>query len=66
MDNTCRSFLSALIPGLVAARGAPADSRSDMAERFRQMSEKAERKGLAQPFKGITTKGDVIPGLFAI
>jgi hypothetical protein len=37
-----------------------------MAERFRRMSEDAERKGLAEPFKGITADGGVAPGLFPI
>jgi hypothetical protein len=35
-------------------------------ERFRRMSEDAERKGLAEPFKGITTNGHVTEGLFPI
>src|SRR2546425_10255413 len=38
----------------------------DRTARFRQMSEDAERKGLAEPFKGITVDGNVAPGLFAI
>lgn len=37
-----------------------------MAERFRQMSEDGEKEGLAAPFKGITTNGQVMPGLFEI
>jgi hypothetical protein len=37
-----------------------------MAEHFRKMSEEAEQKGLADQFRGITTNGDVIPGLFQI
>ena len=37
-----------------------------MAERFRQMSEDYEGEGLASPFKGITTNGQVMPGLFEI
>ena len=37
-----------------------------MAERFRRMSEEAEQKGLAAPFRGITTNGDAMPGLFQI
>jgi hypothetical protein len=37
-----------------------------MAERFRQMSADYERKGLAEPFKGITANGTVEPGLFGI
>jgi len=41
-------------------------SAVDMAERFRRMSEDYERKGLAEPFKGITTDGDVLAGLFEV
>jgi hypothetical protein len=41
-------------------------SPGDRAERFRRMSKEAEAKGLAEPFKGITTKGDVVPGLFRV
>jgi len=36
------------------------------AERFRQMSLDAETRGLAEPFKGITTNGTVQPGLYSI
>src|SRR5882724_7065555 len=35
-------------------------------ERFRQMSIDAETRGLADPFKGITTNGTVEPGLYSI
>ena len=38
----------------------------ERAERFRKMSSDAEAKGLAEPFKGITTNGQVVPGLFGI
>jgi len=37
-----------------------------MAERFKAMSIDAEKKGLAEPFKGITANGTVQPGLFPI
>ena len=30
------------------------------------MSEQYEKDGLAAPFKGITTNGEVLPGLFEI
>jgi hypothetical protein len=30
------------------------------------MSEEYEKEGLAAPFKGITTTGEVVPGLFEI
>jgi hypothetical protein len=36
------------------------------AEEFRQRSESAEKSGLADPFKGITAKGQVEKNLFAI
>ncbi len=36
------------------------------AEDFRQRSNTAEKAGLAEPFKGLTTNGGVEPGLFAI
>jgi hypothetical protein len=39
---------------------------SEIAEQFRKMSEDYEKEGLAAPFKGITTTGEVMPGLFEI
>ena len=41
-------------------------SPQDRMERFRKMSADAETKGLAEPFKGITANGQVMPGLFGI
>lgn len=35
-------------------------------ERFRTMSKSSEEKGLAEAYKGITTDGNLIPGLFAV
>jgi hypothetical protein len=40
--------------------------QSTRTERFLKMSADAETRGLAEPFKGITTAGTPIPGLFAI
>ncbi len=37
-----------------------------LAERFRRMSVEAEKKGLAEPYKGISAKGDLETGLFKI
>lgn len=37
-----------------------------IAERFRRRSQEAEARGLAEPFKGVTTNGDVVSGLFPI
>src|SRR5262249_15080863 len=61
-----RGFLSLAIPGLILGRRAFGQGSADMAERFRKMSEDAERAGLAEPFKGITTDGRVTSGLFPI
>ena len=67
---TRRDFLSSLISAAVLAPWAlgqnQAHTPADVAERFRQMSEDYELKGLADPFRGITTDGKVLPGLFEI
>jgi hypothetical protein len=63
---TRRALFSTVIPGVLLAPYAFPQSNSDMAERFRQMSADYERKGLAEPFKGITTNGSVEPNLFGI
>jgi len=49
--------------GSVAFTQQPAQDR---VERSRRMSVDAETKGLAEPFKGLTTNGQIAPGLFAI
>ena len=51
--------------GLLIAANAAAPP-GEQAERFRAMSREAEAKGLAEPFKGITTDGKVVPGLFPV
>ena len=38
----------------------------DVLERFQRMSREAETKGLAEPFRGVTTDGSAIPGLYGI
>jgi len=67
---TRRDFISSLVcaalltPRVLGQQGS--QSPSAIAEQFRRMSEDYEKEGLAQPFKGITTNGDVMPGLFEI
>lgn len=64
-----RAFLSSLVSAFMLspfAYGQGKKNPVEMAERFRKMSEEAEQKGLADPFRGITTNGDVMPGLFQI
>ncbi|HYK87269.1 MAG TPA: DUF3500 domain-containing protein, partial [Acidobacteriota bacterium] len=67
-STTRRAFLSSMVSAAVLARGVAGQRRTaaDMAERFRRISEEFERKGLAEPFRGITTDGQVTPGLFEI
>jgi hypothetical protein len=55
-----------MVPSAVLTGKLSAQSGPDMAERFRQMSAEAEKKGLAEPFKGITTNGTVETGLFPL
>lgn len=67
---TRREFLFSMICTTVLAPWAmgqqPRQSPAEMAQRFRKISEEYEKEGLAAPFKGITTNGQVMPGLFEI
>jgi len=67
---TRRDVLSFLISAAVFSPWAmgqqEGQSPSEIAERFHRMSEDYEKEGLAEPFKGITTNGEVVPGLFEI
>jgi hypothetical protein len=65
-----RWFLSTALPGVALAwdamgQKAP-NTAEDMATRFRRMSDDAVKRGLAEPYKGITTNGEIVPGLFPI
>ena len=46
--------------------GSAAFAQSDRVARFPAMSRAAEEQGLAEPFKGITTNGEVVKGLFPL
>ena len=61
-----RAFLSVLISGSLLAARALAQAPTDQRERFRRMPEEGERRGLAEPFRGITPNGKVTEGLFPI
>ena len=63
-----REFLSSLVSAFVLLPWAYGQEKNsvDTAEKFRQWSEQYEREGLPQPFKGVTTNGEVVPGLFEI
>src|SRR6267142_2109723 len=58
-----------LASGFVALLSMAAFSqgpKESVQDRFRRMSVDAEKKGLAEPFRGITANGSVQPGLFGI
>lgn len=65
-----REFLASLIAaGLLSPSAfalSPSDTPAEMAEHFRKMSEDYEAEGLADPFRGITTNGQVVPDLFHV
>jgi hypothetical protein len=63
---TRRRLFASVIPGAMLASRAFPQNAAETATRFRQMSADAEKKGLADPFHGITTNGTVEPGLFPI
>jgi Protein of unknown function (DUF3500) len=63
---TRRDFLTVLVASSLLAKEAFAQMPEDTRARFQRMSEEAERKGLAEPFKGITANGNVTAGLFPI
>ena len=63
---TRRRFLSTIVPGAMLAPFVLAQQPGNMAEQFRQRSLEAERVGLAEAFKGITTDGNIVPGLFPV
>ncbi len=63
-----RDFLSSLVSAAVLAPwafGQQTQTPSETAEQYRKVSEAYEEDGLT-PFKGITTNGNVLPGIFAI
>jgi hypothetical protein len=51
---------------LLAWPSGAQQASAPVAERFQGMSRDAEAKGLADPYRGISTEGKVIPGLFPI
>lgn len=64
-----RAFLSSLISAAVLLPFASYGQEKTpvgMAEQFRKMSEEYEKEGLAEPFRGITTDSNVLPGLFQV
>jgi len=63
---TRRNLFASFIPAAILAPNAFPQDAAGMLERFRQRSAESERKGLSEPFKGITANGTVEPNLFGI
>jgi hypothetical protein len=58
--------LAALVAAVAAAPQQPPPSREDFLKRSREFSAGMDKKGLAEPFKGVTTNGAVVANLFEI
>jgi hypothetical protein len=63
---TRRRLFATVIPAAILAPGAFPQNAADTAARFKQMSADNEKRGLADPFKGITANGTVEPNLFPV
>ena len=48
------------------AVSSPTPADAERQARFERQSRAAEERGLAEPFRGITTNGAIVPGLFGI
>ncbi len=58
--------LAALAAAAAAAPQQAPPTREDFLKRSREFSAGMEKKGLAEPFKGVTTNGTVVPNLFEV
>jgi hypothetical protein len=63
---TRRRLFATVIPAAILAPNAFPQNAADTAARFKQMSADNEKRGLADPFKGITADGTVEPNLFPV
>jgi hypothetical protein len=65
---TRRRFIASMLAtGLLAPMAlAKSVDRAEEAANARRESEEHEREGLAEPFKGLTTNGTVVPDLYSI
>jgi len=63
---TARMHSRALLPAFLAVITGAAISQSNPPDRFRTMSQQAETRGLAEPYKGVTTDGEPVRGLFPL
>ena len=64
--NDAHMHRRALLPALLGVIAVVAIAQSNPPERFRVMSQQAETRGLAEPYKGVTTGGEPVRGLFPL
>jgi hypothetical protein len=73
-NSTCSAFTwddahmhrRALLFTVLGVIAIVAIAQSNPPERFRTMSQQAETRGLAEPYKGVTTSGEPVRGLFPL
>ena len=61
-----RAYFAVLVSAVLNSAAFAQAPGGDLLSRFQQMSLNAEERGLSEPFVGVTTNGEVVPGLFAI
>jgi hypothetical protein len=59
-------LVAGCVAALAVAVAAQAPSREEFLKRSREFSARMEKTGLAEPFKGVTANGTVVPNLFPI
>jgi len=60
------TMIPRILSGVLFAALLAVAYQQSMMERFKQRSIESEKTGLAAPFKGVTAKGEVEPGLFPL
>ena len=59
-------LIAGCLAALAVAVAAQAPSREEFLKRSHEFSARMEKTGLAEPFRGVTTNGTVVPDLFPI
>jgi hypothetical protein len=59
-------LVAGCLAALAVAVAAQTPSREEFLQRSREFSARIEKTGLAEPFKGVTANGTVVPNLFPI
>jgi Protein of unknown function (DUF3500) len=62
------AFITLMLVGMVSygVKSLSQQPQGGRAEQFQRMSKDAENRGLAEAFKGVTTDGNIVPGIFTV